>query len=488
MMEKQNSKGSRSFFQKIGDSFRSKGFRFGAYTTVTSILVIAAVIVINLIVSAVDIRKDLTSDGKYSLTKETEALLSGLSDELDIYYLTKENATLSWFETIFDLYQKGSREIEFKNVDMLMNPKFAEQYTNEEVMQHSLIVVNKANGRSKYISYKDMLLFELSVDPNTYQYTETVTGIDVEGQINAAIQYVTSEKQTNLYAVTGHGEMALGTEGLNLLRKANINYNTFEVMKSEAVPEDCDVLYISAPTKDYTEAERKVLEDYAAAGGDFLIVAAYQSGMENFNGLLSSFGVSMGEGVVLEGDPNYYFPQLPYVLLPRIITDHAIMKNYAGMEYLPMQSASALTVTAGDPAKISSAILLSTTEKSYLKTGYISTMAKEDGDKEGPFTVGLYVQNTDTKSEVMLFSTPAIFIDEYLSTDNFINAAIFTNSINYMAEAEAISTVRTISLKEDEKLVVKASQANAIAVMFVIVIPVFLLVAGISVMLYRKRR
>lgn len=488
MMKKQNSRKPKSFFKKIGASFQSKGFRFGAYTTIISVLVIAAVIAVNLIVSAVDIRKDLTTDGKYSLTKETEELLSNLEEELTFYQLTKNNETLSWFEVFFDLYEKENKKITFKNVDLVINPKFAGQYTDEEVTQYSLIVVNETNGQSKYIPYKDMLLTELSVDPYTYQYKEDVVGIDVEGQINAAIQYVTNGKQTNLYAVTGHGELELGTEGGNLLRKANINYKSFEVMKAEAVPEDCDVLYIAAPTKDYTDAELQVIENYAAAGGDFLIVATYQSGMENFNKLLAEFGVKVEEGVILEGDPNYYFPQYPYILLPNIVTTHAITQGYSGMEYMPMQSSAALTTSGGAAGSLSYSILLSTTGEAYLKTGYISTLFREDGDPQGPFTVGLYVQNADTGAEAVLFSTSAVFMDEYLTTDNFINAAMLTKSINYMAEMELVSTVRTISLQEEEKIVVTASVANAIAVMFVIVIPVILIATGIAIMLYRKRK
>ncbi|MCH5272497.1 MAG: GldG family protein [Lachnospiraceae bacterium] len=487
MMEKKN-KGLGAFFKKIGDSFRSKGFRSGAYTTLISVLVIVAVIVVNLIVSTVDVRKDLTTEGKYSLTKETEELISDIKDELTFYYLTKNNASLSWFQTFFELYEKGSKKITFKNVDLVMNPKFAEQYTDKEVMQYSLIVVNETTGQSKYIPYEDMLLTSLSVDPYTYQYVENVVGIDVEGQINAAIQYVISGNQTNLYAVTGHGEVALGTEGENFLRKANINYKTFEVMKAEAVPEDCDVLYIAAPTTDYTETERSVIEAYADAGGDFLIVATYQDGMENFNKLLEKFGVKVENGIIMEGDPNYYFPGYPYILLPSVITTHAITQDYSGMEYVPMQSSVALRVLDKGAGNLSSSILLSTTGASYLKSGLITTISKEEGDLEGPFTVGLYVRNTDTGAEAVMFSTSAIFMDEYLTTASFINSGLLTKSVNYMAETEEVFTVRTISFEEEEKIVVTASTANAIGIVFVIVIPVLLIAAGIVVLIRRKSR
>ena len=97
-MEKQNEKTSMSFFDKIGASFQRKGFRSGLYATVTSILVIVAVVIVNLIASASGIQKDLTATGEKSLTKETKELLEGLEDDLTFYYLTKEGQTLSWLE------------------------------------------------------------------------------------------------------------------------------------------------------------------------------------------------------------------------------------------------------------------------------------------------------------------------------------------------------------------------------------------------------
>ncbi|MBQ8847203.1 MAG: Gldg family protein, partial [Lachnospiraceae bacterium] len=239
-MEKQNEKTSMSFFDKIGASFQRKGFRSGLYATVTSILVIVAVVIVNLIASASGVQKDLTATGEKSLTKETKELLEGLEDDLTFYYLTKEGQTLSWlepsYEMYMDLYEASSDRITFETVDLLLNPKFAEQYTDKTVVQYSIIVVNEATGLSRYISVQDMVLTETTLDQYTFQYQEVPVGLDIEGQLNAAIRYVVSGQETNFYAVTGHGENPLGTEGKKLLGKANIIYNTFESMTASQVP------------------------------------------------------------------------------------------------------------------------------------------------------------------------------------------------------------------------------------------------------------
>ena len=92
-MKKQNDKKSMSFFNKIGASFKRKGFRSGLYATVTSVLVIVAVVIVNLIASATDVQKDLTATGEKSLTEETRVLLDSLDTEITCYYLTKEGAS-----------------------------------------------------------------------------------------------------------------------------------------------------------------------------------------------------------------------------------------------------------------------------------------------------------------------------------------------------------------------------------------------------------
>lgn len=488
-MEKQNSKGTNALQEKVSASFHGKGFRSGVYATVVSVLVIAAVIVGNLIISSLNIRKDMTTDGRYSLTEETKELLEGVEDKITFYYLTKDGASVSWFDTFFKLYEKECKNIKFETVDLVLYPKFAEQYTDESVMQYSLIAVNEANQKSKYISYEDMLLTQLTID-YSYQMSEEVVGLDVEGQLNAAIMYVTSDEQTNLYAVTGHGEIALGTEGENLLRKANINYDTLETMTAETIPEDCDVLYIAVPETDYTETEAELIEAYIQRGGDLLVTVIYQDGMDNFNRILETYGITVENGVILEGDSSRYVAGYSYALLPNISTEHELMQKFTGTEYIPMQSSHALTVTKED-ASLETAVLLSTSAKAYAKRvegGYVSSMSKEEGDAEGPFNIGVYVKNTEYDSEAAVFSCGLVFYDDYLGINSYANAGLLTSAVNYMAETEMVSAVRTISFDSEEMLVVTNAEANTIAILFVIVLPVVLILAGIIVMLRRKNR
>lgn len=489
-MEKKTNQESETFFGKLVASFQRKSFRAGLYATLVSVLVIAAVIVLNMIVSSLNLRKDLTTDGRYSLTEETKELLASTEDELVLYYLTKDDAedpeiTVT---TYLNLYSKESGRVRYEVVDLLIRPQFAEEYTEKEAELYSVIVVNETTGRSRYIPYADMILTETSYDYMTFQMKEQTIGHDIEGKINAAIHYVVSGKQTNLYAVTGHGETELGETALNYLSKGNIQYQTLELMKAERVPEDCDVLYITSATADYTEQELQVLKEYAAAGGSFLIAATYQKNMDNFNELIRMFGVELGTGIILEEDSRYYVPGAQYELFPIIRNNHEITEAYSGGEYMPMLSSVALDISGTKDGTKEATVLLSTSTTAYEKTGQVTTLSKEENDAVGPFALGVYVKDTETQAEAVIYSTVVVFAEVYLKQSGFINADMMLNSINGITEGEAVSTVRTVLLNTEESLVVTAAEANTIGIVFVAVIPALLLLIGVGVMLRRKNR
>ena len=98
--------------------------------------------------------------------------------------------------------------------DPVVNPKFASEYTTDDLASNSLIVV--CGDRNKVINYNDM--YSSSVDYNTWQ--QTTTGFDGEGQITSAIGYVTSEDLPIMYTLSGHGEKDRGFQLKEDIQKA----------------------------------------------------------------------------------------------------------------------------------------------------------------------------------------------------------------------------------------------------------------------------
>lgn len=494
-MEKKNQNPIADFFGKIVTSFKRKGFRAGLYATITSVLVIVAVVVLNLIVSAAHVEKDLTTTGAKSLTKETEELLDSIEDELDFYVLTNGTEGLeylnSYVQMYMELYERANDKISFETVDLLLNPKFAEAYTDQQVIQYSIIVVNETTGLSKYISTTDMVLTETTMDSDTFEWKNYPVGVDIEGQLNAAIRYVMTGQQTKLYAVTGHGEWTLGEEAQNLLRKVNVQYDTLETMTVTAVPEDCDVLFISVPKNDYTEEELLMLKAYADRGGKFLILANSLAEHNNYEKLIGYCGVLIDNRVIVEGNSSYHNPSSQMILYPKMESGNRIYDSIAKAGYLPMQSCFALSYVQDSAFDFEKTALLTSSADSYGKSvtdGMIKTLVKENGDPEGPFKVAVHVKNTETKSEAVIASSDYVFEDSLLKISNFANAGFLTGSVGFMTEAETMSSIRTIAFEEEEMITVTAAKANAIAIVIVAVIPAMLLLIGICIMVRRKSR
>lgn len=145
-----------------------------------------------------------------------------------------EDDTIS---NLLSRYKDESKHIKVEVKDPVVNPKFASEYTTDDLASNSLIVV--CGDRNKVINYNDM--YSSSVDYNTWQ--QTTTGFDGEGQITSAIGYVTSEDLPIMYTLSGHGEKDLDSSFKEDIQKANIDIKELNLLTDGKVPDEataCD--------------------------------------------------------------------------------------------------------------------------------------------------------------------------------------------------------------------------------------------------------
>ena len=137
--------------KNIKQAFSSRNFKMGGFQTLIVVVVLAVVIVLNLIIGKMDLSIDLSKDDMYTLSEETGNLASGLQDEITIYYLGQEGQeTLDTgtksidMERIVNQYGKLSH-IRVEKKDPVQYPTFAKDYTDEEINNHDIIIVNETN-------------------------------------------------------------------------------------------------------------------------------------------------------------------------------------------------------------------------------------------------------------------------------------------------------------------------------------------------------
>lgn len=467
-------------------SFSSRKFKGGAYATLLSVIVVAVVLLVNLIVGKLDLKIDVTTQEQYTISDQTKELMKGLQDDITIYYLVQPGGEQELFTKLVDKYEGLSSHIKVEYKDPVQYPKFASKYTSETIAQNSIIVVNDATERAKYIDYNDMLVTEI----NYQTYQTQVTGTDVEGQITSAIQYVTNEDLPVVYEVTGHGETAVGSSLSSALAKENVTLSSINTLTEETIPEDCDILLINGPTQDFMEEEVTMIKEYLANGGNAIIFTGYGSDkLTNFASLLSYYNVGITSGLVVEGSTSNFMGQYPSMLVPNV-ESHAITSAFRGQKYVVASNSAGLQILDGGRTTVTAAPLLKTSDSAYSKTGEeLATVSKEDGDIDGPFYVGLYVteEYNGVETKLAVFGTPNLIADSMISTDTLGNADLFLNTINNITEQENTLSIRTVSLAMDT-ITMTASQVNLWSAIDVVIIPAIIIIIGIVVTVRRRKK
>ena len=456
----------------------------GAYSLAVVAVVLAILIAVNVFVSALPTgytRFDISASKLYSITSNTKVVVNGLTEDVTIYWIVQSGQEDDVIENLLGKYESLSDHIQVVKRNPDVYPTFAEQYTDEDVPNNSLVV--ECGDRSRYISYND--IYVQSADMYSYSYT---TDFDGEGAITSAIDYVVTEDLPQLYVLEGHGEAELPSTFADQIEKANIETNTLSLLTVDAIPEEADCILIYAPSSDISTEERDMLADYVSGGGKLLVMAGpVEDGiLENLYSLLSGYGVEAHEGIVVEADREHYAFQAPYVLLPDMashdITDSLIEENY--FPILPISLG--LTVT-GEGSGGTVTELLTTSDAAFSKAaGYdLSTYEKEEGDIDGPFAVAVSVED-DGGGQMVWFTSSVFLEDVYNAYSSGSNGDLAMNALSGLIGEREAMAIRSKSLNYNY-LTISASTSALLQTVMIGVCPLLFLGVGIAVILRRRR-
>ncbi len=468
--------------------FRSIRFKGGAYTAVFSFIAIVLAVVINLVFIKLNITFDLTSRELYSITDETKEYLKGLEDDITIYYLEPEGNSIDMFDKILEQFEKASDRVKVVVKDPVLYPAFASDYTDSTETNYALIVVNESNGKYRYLAEEDYVIVEYSIDYSTYNYEANTTGLDMEGQIDSAIDYVTSDDMAKIYQVTGHGEEALGEETTKQIEKANMEVESLKLMTVDSVPEDCNVLFIQTPQNDLTEDEAALLKEYLAAGGEAVINLSYMDTYHpNLMGVLGEYGVTLSDGIIIDKDNRMNKTYPAYYFIANV-TAAEINQGIYNEKYVVSQGSSAIkTDTSADNLYLTN--LLYTSGSAYLKKVDAPTIEKEEGDEEGTFYFGCRIDNTSTETSICVFSGLGLFDDTFANKSSYGNTNLLINSIKALTGSkESSMVIRAIDFTDTDYLSIPSASLALGLAGVLILIPVVILITGIVVVIIRRKR
>lgn len=476
--------------KKLVGTISKKHIKNGSYSMAMAAIFIVIVVVINMIVGAIPSKYsqlDVSSSKLYTIGDETKKVLKALDKDVTIYQIAQSGSEDDTISNLLKRYKDESKHIKVEVKDPVVNPKFASEYTTDDLAANSLIVV--CGDRNKVISYNDM--YSTSVDYNTWQ--QTTTGFDGEGQITSAIGYVTSEDLPIMYTLSGHGEKDLDSSFKEDIQKANIDIKELNLLTEGKVPDDADCLMIVSPTSDISEEEKTEILDYLEAGGKAMIFSDYtQDDLPNFDAVLASYGVKRAEGIVFEGDSQHYGMQMPYYLVPTVNSTDASSETASAGSYVLAPYAQGIQKTDDVRDTVTIDSILTTSDQAYSKTNMQnSQIEKEDDDVNGPFDLGVAITeklDDDKETQIVYYSTANLMESQVNQMVSGGNEKLLLESLSWMTSTDESSSV-SISSKslQSTSLTVTDYDAAFWKICTIGLIPGVFLVAGFLIWLRRRK-
>lgn len=469
-------------------SISGQGMKKGVYSVGMIAVMTALTIIVNAAAGRLPekfLSIDVTTNKLYTLTNDTKELVSGISDDITIYVLVGEEYKDINLDKTLRKIEELSEHITVTYVDPAVNPHFYSNYSLEEPVTNSVIVVGPE--RNRIIDYDSIYEYEF------YSYYEyQITGYDGEGQIVSALAYVTTDEMPRIYVVGGHQELELEERFLQAIQKENIVYEPLSLLTVEAVPEDARAIIINAPLNDFSEDDTDKIIAYLEKGGNALIIPSWtDEKLPNFEKIMAYYGVSVAEGIIIEGDADRYYQQIPYFIFPQIdaapmtdkIIDVSVFSPYAqGLLY---HEAEGIYYTP----------LLETGYDSFIKAYEESELEiatdfrKEEDDVEGPFVIALHAEKTVENAEIS--NAVIVGVEFFFTTD--ADSIVPGNNVKFFGSIISALTEHRSSIlipvkQYTELMTFSTRTATVVGILAIVVIPLCCLSTGFIIWLYRRRK
>ena len=267
-------------------------------------------------------RTFVSAQTRLELSPRTLGLLKTVTNQVHItLYYDREDAD-GLFGTIRALvneYRLVNPNISVETVDYLTDPAAAQRiktkYKLDAPTDKNLVIFDCA-GRVKMVNGEAFMDYSTERVPNPKELEFRKKPVAFKGEMlcSTLLLAVNNPKPPRACYLTGHGEHALGDgkEQTGYLKFATVvalqnyvNIEPLELLGTNVVPADCNLLIIAGPSKALSTNELNKIERYLAEGGRLLALfnvtsADRELGLEK---LLFKWGVNV-TGSVIKDDQN----------------------------------------------------------------------------------------------------------------------------------------------------------------------------------------
>ena len=484
---------------KFIETIKKKWLIDGTKTLILVAIIIAIFVCINIGMQKLELTPiDFSQEKLYTLTQESKDKVKNIDKDVHIYFVgsTDDDANLD----IAKQYKKANERIVAEAVDINNRPDLAQKYGIESGTQGIIV---ECGEKSKVLTSSDLVTY----DTTTY---ETIN--IAEEKLTSSILSVTSNKVPKVYFLEGYSEFSLD-KNMNYLKTFLSNevneVKTLDVLSTGKIPDDCDTLVITTPSKDFDDIATNAIIDYINSGRNILWMNSAitsKKDIPNVNKVLEIYGVNPFEvGIIRETDTSKMVTNSPDLIIPEIESS-TVTKDLYNTTGVILVNATKININEDklEELKVKKTELALASKDSYFRTNFNNQQdAISSEDEKGTFIVGAELEKTikeknEETNESAVTSKLIIYGENYFVSDYQLsqnsqygaiqlayNKDLVLNSIAYLVDRPEDITARkntgtvTYTATEEQDTIIR---------IIIFAVPFIIIIVGIVIWQIRRRK
>jgi ABC-type uncharacterized transport system involved in gliding motility auxiliary subunit len=478
-------------YRRIISSLGRRSTKYALNYVFSILLVIAAVSLLNFLGQRHIKRFDMTGSGQFTLAPQTTQVLAKLKADVSVKAFFPGGDYEPLKELLVE-YRTVSRHFRYEFIDPDRQPDVAKQY---DVKTYGTFR-NPLTGTQ--IKFGTVILTLGDRQEKIEKRSEEVREEDLT---NAIIKVGRSEAK-KIYFIEGHGEKDIAdtdrsgySEAQKALESQGYTVGKVNIAAEGKIPADAKVLIEAGPTTEPFPQEMELINGFLKKGSGSLFVLVDPQPSPSLESFLKPWGVQVDNNLVLDvsgaGRLMGAGPQIPLILS---YESHPITDRFRAMTFFPFTRSIQPGKTL--PAGLTAEPLFKSNESSWGETNLGGREASYDPTKDAKGPLSLAVAATKeitpssdkgpgTKARLVVVGTSNFPINAYFPQQG--NGNLFMNIVSWLAQDEDLISIRP-KPSTDRRILLSQSQLSTVRLVSMFLLPGIALVAGIVVVVNRRRR
>lgn len=481
-------------YRRVGRALVSRRGRFGTGTTLMVSVFIGIILLANAISTGNFHRFDTTGLAQYTLTSQTKEVLANLDQDVEIIkFFVPDDATggASYATSLLDEYENFTARLDIKVVDPDEHPEQARDHGITEYQRSFFATYGVASQTVVFVGDSGERIVGLEAILTEAEHVFTSAILEVTGTVQTQVYFISGHGEVDIYDASPRG-YALVREGLkdNLFKTTDL-----DLLQMDAVPDDADVLVLAAPSPDIplTDREMELIMGYLIGGGRMLVLVN-PSRPDEINQMLALWGVVVNKYPLI--DPTSY--TAPNIDTPSV--DRT--RNAFGVATTYFPGVTEIIPTGAAVKYAETQPLLWTSDDAYVDEDYdpnVPSQYNEETDAKGARVIGVMIAMIPPQPEDP--DEPVTIPDDYVDTrlivigdsdfatnQHFFNGGngdLFLTSISWLTSGgELISIDR--KFLQTRRLILRPEAKLFIDISSIALLPLAVFIVG-GIIWYRRR-